>query len=47
MVIELSVVPVLSAEDRLAIRALHDAWLNAELRGDSSALLKLCTLVPV
>jgi ketosteroid isomerase-like protein len=38
---------VLSADDRLAIRALHNAWLQAELRGDSSALLQLCTPVPV
>lgn len=38
---------MLSAEDRVAIGALHDAWLNAELRGDSSALLKLCTPAPV
>ena len=38
---------MLSADDCLAIRALHDAWLQAELRGDSSALLPLCTPVPV
>jgi len=38
---------VLSAGDRLAITALHDAWLNAELLGNSSALLKLCTPAPV
>jgi ketosteroid isomerase-like protein len=38
---------VLSADDCLAIRALHVAWLRAELRGDSSALLQLCTPVPV
>lgn len=34
---------MLSAEDRVAIEALHRAWLDAELRGDSSALLQLCT----
>ena len=38
---------MLSAEDRLAIKALHDEWLNAELLGNSSALLKLCTPFPV
>jgi ketosteroid isomerase-like protein len=38
---------VLSADDALAIRALHAAWLQAELRGDSSALLQLCTPAPV
>ena len=38
---------MLSAEDRLAIKALHDEWLKAELLGDSSALLKLCTASPV
>jgi ketosteroid isomerase-like protein len=38
---------VLSAEDRFAIKALHDAWLDAEVRGDSSALLQLCTAAPV
>jgi ketosteroid isomerase-like protein len=38
---------VLSAEDRLAIEALHRAWLDAELRGDASALLDLCTPTPV
>lgn len=36
-----------SAEDRVAIEALHKAWLDAELRGDSSALLQLCTPTPV
>ena len=40
-------VHVLSADDRFAITALHNAWLNAELRGNSSALLQLCTPVPV
>jgi ketosteroid isomerase-like protein len=40
-------VPVLSTEDRVAIEALHRAWLDAELRGDSSALLQLCTPTPV
>ena len=34
---------MLSAKDRLAIEALHDEWLNAELRGSSAALLELCT----
>ena len=38
---------VLSADDCLAIRTIHSAWLDAELRGDSSALLKLCTPMPV
>lgn len=38
---------MLSVDDRSAIMALHDAWLTAELRGDSSALLKLCTAAPV
>ena len=38
---------MLSAEDRVAIEALHRAWLDAELRGDSSALLDLCTPTPV
>ena len=38
---------MLSDDDGLAIRALHNAWLQAELRGDSSALLQLCTPVPV
>ena len=36
-----------SAEDRSAIEALHQAWLDAELRGDSSALLDLCSESPV
>jgi ketosteroid isomerase-like protein len=40
-------VSVLSAEDRSAIEALHRAWLDAELRGDSAALLDLCTSTPV
>jgi ketosteroid isomerase-like protein len=34
---------MLSAQDHLAIEALHDEWLKAELLGNSSALLKLCT----
>ena len=34
-------------EDRFAIEAVHNAWLNAELRGDSSVLLQLCTSEPV
>lgn len=38
---------MLSTEDRVAIEALHRAWLDAELRGDSSALLQLCTPTPV
>jgi ketosteroid isomerase-like protein len=38
---------VLSAEDRFEIEALHKAWLDAELRGDSSALLQLCGAAPV
>ena len=36
-----------STEDRFAIEELHTAWLNAELRGQSAALLELCTAVPV
>jgi ketosteroid isomerase-like protein len=38
---------VLSADDCLAIKALHTSWIQAELRGDSSALLQLCTPNPV
>jgi ketosteroid isomerase-like protein len=38
---------MLSAEDRLAIEALHNEWLNAELRRDVSALLQSCTAAPV
>lgn len=38
---------MISAEDRFAIEALHTAWLDAELRGDSSALLRFCAAVPV
>lgn len=38
---------MLSAEDRAAIGDLHRAWLDAELRGDSSALLHSCTAAPV
>lgn len=38
---------MLSADDCLAITALHTAWLQAELRGESSALLQLCTSAPV
>jgi ketosteroid isomerase-like protein len=38
---------VISAEDRVAIGALHESWLDAELRGESSALLQLCTAAPV
>jgi ketosteroid isomerase-like protein len=36
-----------SAEDRVAIEALHHAWLDAELRGRSTALLDFCTAEPV
>ena len=36
-----------SAEDRFAIEELHTAWLNAELRGHSTALLEFCTAAPV
>ena len=39
--------PVFPADDRVAIEALHSAWLDAELRGDSSALLHFCTRTPV
>jgi ketosteroid isomerase-like protein len=38
---------VLSAEDRFAIEALHNEWLDAELRRDTSGLLQLCTAMPV
>lgn len=38
---------MLSPEDRFAIEMLHNQWLNAELRGDTSALLELCTASPV
>jgi ketosteroid isomerase-like protein len=38
---------VLSDEDRFAIETLHNDWLNAELRRDTSALLQLCTATPV
>ncbi len=38
---------VLSDEDRFAIETLHNEWLNAELRRDTSALLQLCTAAPV
>ena len=38
---------VLSAEDLFEIEALHKAWMDAELRGDSSALLQLCAVAPV
>ncbi len=38
---------VLSAEDRFAIETLHNDWLNAEMRRDTSALLQLCTAAPV
>ena len=38
---------MLSAEDRLAIGAVHSEWLNAESRGDMSAVLQLCTAEPV
>ena len=38
---------MLSTDDFVAIRALHNAWLQAELRGDSSGLLQFCTPFPV
>lgn len=38
---------MLSTEDRAAIEAVHHAWLDAELRADSRAVLQLCTEVPV
>lgn len=38
---------MLSTDDRAAIKAVHHAWLDAELRGDSRALLALCAEVPV
>ena len=38
---------MLSADDCLAIRTIHSAWLDAELRGDSSALLQFCTPMTV
>jgi uncharacterized protein (TIGR02246 family) len=42
-----SVIAGLSAQDRLAIEAVHDEWLDAELKGDMSAVLRLCTAEPV
>ena len=33
----------LTAEDAAAIRAVHEAWLDAERRGDFEAVLALCT----
>ena len=38
---------VLSDEDRFAIETLHNEWLNAESRGETSALLQFCTAAPV
>lgn len=38
---------MLSADDRRAIEALHDDWLNAELNGDAAAVLQFCTAAPV
>ena len=38
---------MLSAEDCLAIEALHNEWLNAELRADPAAMLQLCTAAPI
>jgi ketosteroid isomerase-like protein len=38
---------VFSIEDRVAIEALHHAWLDAELRGQSTQLLEFCTAAPV
>jgi ketosteroid isomerase-like protein len=38
---------VIAAQDRVAIETLHRRWLDAELRGESSALLQLCTPAPV
>lgn len=36
-----------SIDDRVAIEELHTAWLAAELRGDTAALLALCAAAPV
>ena len=33
----------LAPPDIHAIRALHDKWIDAELRGDIAAVLELCT----
>jgi uncharacterized protein (TIGR02246 family) len=38
---------MLSPDDRRAIEQVHGAWLDAELRGDASALLDLCASSPV
>lgn len=38
---------MLSVGDCAAIEALHKAWLDAEQRGDSPALLDLCSKSPV
>ncbi|AMY08381.1 SnoaL-like domain protein [Luteitalea pratensis] len=38
---------MLSDEDRLAIAAVHREWVDAELKGDMSAVLQLCTAEPV
>ena len=42
-----NVIAGLSAEDRLAIGAVHGEWLTAESMGDMSAVLQLCTADPV
>ena len=34
---------LLASPDIHAIRALHDKWIDAELRGDIAAVLELCT----
>jgi hypothetical protein len=34
---------VLSEADDLAIRRLHDTWIEAEIRGDTEAVLSLCS----
>jgi ketosteroid isomerase-like protein len=38
---------VLSVKDHLAIEALHNAWLNAELCGNPAALVAFCASNPV
>lgn len=38
---------MLSTNDCNAIEALHEAWLDAEVRADFSAMLQLCTAAPI
>lgn len=34
---------MLSEADELSVRRLHDAWVEAERRGDAESVLSLCT----